>query len=547
MAQDFRLHAVMDSGLNLAQRAGGLDKSFITESTGSGAAFLDYDVDGVLDVVLVNGLAAAEGPVNPVHPALAAGRNGEGHRLYRGDGTGFRAAPAASGVRELAWGAAVTWGDVDNDGWPDLFIAAIGPDRLYRNNGDGTFAVWRGGVEDTGWGAAASFTDWDSDGILDLYVARYVDLAASSVTSRGEGRCFYAGVSAFCGPEGLAGQQDRLYRGLADATFVDWTSDRIDRDAGFGLAVLAFDCDDDGAPEIYVANDSTMNLLYRRNDDGDLDEQALIAGAGYSADGREQAGMGVTSADFDGDGHLDLFVTNFQNDHNTLYRNLGGCVFQDETDLRDLAASSFPYMGWSALFLDVDGDADQDLFVANGHIHPAEGLQDREPYAQRNLMYRNELSETGSAVFAEVGGAATDGLATIASSRGAVRGDYDNDGDTDLLITNIDATPTLLRNDSPTTYPALRLTLVGRTANRSARGASVLVTSADVQQRLEVRDSDGYAGANDGRLLVFLPSGVADRIDIRWPGGGVTVLEDVAPGDVLVDQLHGVLARATLR
>jgi hypothetical protein len=546
-AQEFRLHAVTDSGLDLEQRSGGLDKAFITESAGSGAAFLDYDVDGTLDVVLVNGLAGPGASVSPAHPALAAGRTGAGHRLYRGDGTRFAAAPAAAGVRQRVWGSAVTWGDVDNDGWPDLFIAAIGPDQLYRNNGDGTFTAWPRGVEDAGWGAAATFTDWDSDGILDLYVARYVDLAASSVTSRGEGRCFYSGVSAFCGPEGLAGQRDRLYRGLADATFVDWPSARIDADAGFGLAVLAFDCDDDGAAEIYVANDSTMNLLYRRDGDGDIDEQALLSGAGYSADGREQAGMGVTSADFDGDGQLDLFVTNFQNDHNTLYRNLGGCVFQDETDLRQLAASSFPYMGWSALFLDLDGDADQDLFVANGHIHPAQELQDREPYGQRNLMYRNELRESDAAVFTEVGSGARDGLATVASSRGAVRGDYDNDGDTDLLVTNIDATPTLLRNDSPARYPALRLTLVGRSANRSARGATVVVTSAGVAQRLEVRDSDGYAGANDGRLLVYLPSGAAERIEIRWPGRGVMVLEHEPPGDVLVDQTRGVVARAALR
>ncbi len=546
-AQEIRLQAVSESGLELEQRSGGRDKAFITESTGSGAAFLDYDMDGVLDVVLVNGLAGAQGPVSPAHPALAAGRNGDGHRLYRGDGMRFEAAPPAAGVRELVWGTAVTWGDVDNDGWPDLFIAAIGPDRLYRNNGDGTFAVWASGVEDGGWGAAATLADWDGDGVLDLYVARYVDLAMSSISSRGEGRCFYAGVSAFCGPEGLVGQQDRLYRGQADATFVDWAADRVDADAGFGLAVLAFDCDDDGAPEIYVANDSTMNLLYRRDGAGNLDEQALISGAGYSADGREQAGMGVTSADFDGDGQLDLFVTNFQNDHNTLYRNLGGCVFQDETDLRQLAANSFPYMGWSALFLDVDGDADQDLFVANGHIHPAVELQDREPYAQRNLVYRNELRETGAAVFDEVGDSAFGELATAGSSRGAVRGDYDNDGDLDLLVTNIDATPTLLRNDSVSAHPALRLTLVGRSANRSARGATVFVHSGGVQQRFEVRDSDGYAGANDGRQLVFLPSGAADRIEIRWPGGGTMVLEDEPPGDVLVDQLRGVVARAALR
>jgi len=349
---------------------------------------------------------------------------------------------------------------------------------------------------------------------------------------------------AFCGPEGLVGQRDRFYRGLADATFIEWPEARVDAEAGFGLAVAALDCDDDGSPEIYVANDSTMNLLYRRDGEGQLDEQALLLGAGYSADGREQAGMGVTSADFDGDGLLDLFVTNFQNDHNTLYRNLGGCTFQDETDLRQLAVSSFPFMGWAALFVDIDGDADQDLFVANGHIHPAVETQGIEAYAQRNLLYRNDLRETGSARFAEVGATAGDGMAILESSRGAVRADYDNDGDVDLLVTNIDSVPTLIRNDSVMTYPALRLTLVGRSANRSAYGAAVVVFSGGTRQRFELRDSDGYAGANEGRLLAFLPSGVAERIEIRWPGGGTTVLAEQASGAIVVDQLRGVVARA---
>ncbi len=550
LAQALNLRTVANSGLDLVQSFGSLEKSYITESTGSGAAFVDFDVDGNLDVVLVNALSESAGALiqvpaaHPgVHPALAAGRRGEGHRLYRGDGQAFREAPSSAGVREVVWGTGVTWGDVDNDGWPDLFIAAIGTDRLYRNNGDGTFAVWSNGAEDPGWGASATFTDWDGDGYLDLYVARYVDLEVTSVPARGEGRCSYLGVEAFCGPEGLVGQRDLLYRNLGDGTFTAWMSDRIDPAAGYGLALAAIDCDDDGLSEIYVANDSTMNLLYRRTPGGEIDEQGLLSGAGYSADGREQAGMGVTSADFDGDGQLDLYVTNFHNDHNTLYRNLGDCIFQDETDLRRLAASSFPYMGWSALFLDIDGDADQDLFVANGHIHPAVEARGIEPYRQLNSLYVNQLRESGTADFATVIAVAGDALAIRESSRGAVRGDFDNDGDLDLLVTNIDARPTLIRNDTSMAHAALRITLVGRRSNRSGYGADVIVRSGAIEQRIQLRDSDGYVGANDARLLFYLPSGVADGVEIRWPAGETMQLPEQQPGRLVVDEHYGVVVR----
>ena len=546
-AQSVDLRVVADSGLDLVQSFGSLGKSYITESTGSGAVFLDFDIDGKLDLVLVNALSESAGVFNQgvppsIHPALASGRHGDGHRLYRGDGRTFHEAPISAGVREVVWGTGVTWGDVDNDGWPDLFITAIGTDRLYRNNGDGTFVVWSNGAEDPGWGASATFTDWDADGDLDLYVTRYVDLEMTSVPARGEGRCSYAGVEAFCGPEGLVGQRDRLYRNLVDGTFVEWMPDRVDPAAGYGLALAAIDCDDDGLSEIYVANDSTMNLLYRRTSSGEIDEQGLLSGAGYSADGREQAGMGVTSADFDGDGRLDLYVTNFQNDHNTLYRNLGDCMFQDETDLRGLATSSFPYMGWSALFLDIDGDADQDLFVANGHIHPAVEMRGIESYRQLNLLYLNELRESGAAEFVTVSTPSGDALGIRESSRGAVRGDFDNDGDLDLLVTNIDARPTLIRNDTPMVHAALQLTLVGRRSNRSSYGADVIVRSGGIEQRHQLRDSDGYAGANDARLLFYLPSGVAEGVEIRWLGGETMQLPEQQPGRLVVDERLGVVA-----
>ncbi len=539
--QEIRLAASTAHALDLPQRFGSLDKSFITESTGGGAAFLDYDQDGWVDLFVPNGFAidADGGPVG-ADPTSARG-SGAGHRLYRSAGGVLTEAPASAGLRDVIWGAGVTQGDVDNDGWPDLFVTAIGGDRLYRNNGDGTFTAWPSGVEDAGWGAAASLLDWDADGSLDLFVARYVDLPDAHLVPKGAGRCFYSSVEAFCGPEGLAGQRDRFYRG--GTGFVSWRGEWLDPEAGFGLALAAFDCDDDTLPEVYVANDSTMNALYRRDAEGVPRDEGLLSGAGYSGDGREQAGMGVTVADADHDGRLDLFVTNFQNDHNTYYRNLGGCLFQDETELVGLAASSFPYMGWGALFLDVDGDADQDLFVANGHIHPAVEPAGIEAYRQRNLLYRNRLREDGDVGFEEIGAQAGGGLAVIESSRGAIRGDLDGDGDFDLIVTNIDAVPTVLRNVGDMALPALQISLRGRDSNRSAYGATAWVTSGGVRQRLELRDSDGYAGANDPRLLVFLPSGRAEELEIHWPGGHVDTMADLGPGRILVHESVGLVAQ----
>jgi len=536
------------AGLHFVHQFGSGVGDYVAESGGSGGAWLDYDGDGHLDALLINGL-----------PVWGDASRGNGHRLFRNSGGNsdstsdsnsgansgaiFSEAPASAGMRDRVWGSGATVADVDNDGFVDVLITALGPDRLYRNNGDGTFTEWPAGVEGADWSTSAAFTDWDGDGFLDLYVAKYLEFDDDEIPVPGDGACFYGIVEVFCGPEGLDGTRDRFYRNLGDGSFAPWFESGVDPNATYGFALVATDCDNDGLPEVYVANDSNINLLYRRTNDGGIEDWALFSGSGYSGDGREQAGMGVTAADYDGDGLLDLFVTNFQNDYNTLYHNLGDCNFEDATARRGLAASSFPYMGWSTHFFDADGDGDQDLFVANGHIHPQFEQAGIEPYMQRNLLYLNLLADTGSPDFVDVTETAGEGMAVIASSRGALRGDYDNDGDSDLLITNINDAAELLRNDGPIRFPALRLTLVGRTSNRSALGARVRVDSGGVSQFLELRQSDGYVGSNDTRMLVYLPGETADVVEVRWPAGSVTTLRNEGAGWLVVDEERGVIAR----
>ena len=546
--QDIELVAATgDAAISFTHRYGAADKAYIMEMGGSGGAWLDYDVDGWVDLVLVNAL-----PVSSADPpaTIAAYERGElgldnaaGHRFFRNHGGRFDDVTGSAGVGDVTWGNGAAVADVDNDGFPDLYVTAIGANVLYRNNGDGTFSRWASGAEDPRWGTSAAFTDWDGDGYVDLYVANYVDFDAKPIPSLESGACVYRGVAVHCGPEGLAGEVDAFYRNRGDGSFVPWPGASPDEEATFGLAVVATDCDDDRRPELYVASDSTINLLYRRGADGGLVDESLFSGAGYNGAGREQAGMSVAAADYDGDGDLDLFVTNFQHDYNTLYRNFGDCRFEDVSEQLGLVVSSLPYMGWGAQFLDVDGDGDQDIFVANGHVYPQLDAAGLEPWGQRNLLYVNQLVQTGEAHYTEIGESAGPGMQVLAASRSVLVADYDNDADLDLLVTNLDAAPTLLQNTGRSAAPALRLSLVGRTMNRSAYGARVIVESGGRSQVFELRGSDGYLGSNDPRLLIFLPGGVADRLHIVWQSGEVTTLENVPPGWLIVDEQRGAIAR----
>ena len=542
-AQEVRfVRAPENAGITFTHDYGGTEKAYISEFGGSGAAWFDYDRDGGLDLFLVNGLGGSG--ADPVAASIAGleGRVASGgHALFRRRYDVYDRVSDGGGAGDHVWGNGAAVADVDNDGFPDLLVTAIGPDRLYHNNGDGTFSAWPVGVEDAGWGASASFVDWDGDGWVDLYVAKYVDFDGANTPTVGDRYCMYQGVDVFCGPEGLAGARDVFFKNHGGGKFAPWPSQRVDRESTYGLALVATDCDGDAQPEIYVANDSTINLLYRRDDSGALDEWGLFSGAGYSSEGLEQAGMGATAADFDADGRFDLLVSNFQNDNNALYRNLGDCAFEEVSQLLGLAASSLPYMGWGVQFFDADGDADIDVFVANGHIYPQ--VDEYEPYAQRNLLSLNRLRETGEARFEEIGKAAGPGMAIEAVSRAALRGDYDNDTDADLLVTNINGAPDLLRNETQPQLAALQVRLVGRAANRMGYGSRIVVRSGGDEQVLQMSSGDGYLGSNDARLLIYLPSGRADELRVSWGVGAETVLTDVAPGQIVVDQEHGVVAR----
>jgi hypothetical protein len=546
-AQEPRFVVVEDTaGIEFLHLHGDPDKGWITEMTGSGGAFLDYDNDGWIDLLLVNALL---GPAND--PLLAAElaraappeeRRRYGHRVFRNLGGRFEDVTEATGLGDITWGSSAAVADVDNDGFVDVYISAYGENRLYRNLGDGSFSPWQAGIEEPNWGTTPIFTDWDGDGDLDLYVTNYTDFDGKNTPYLGDGICFYLGVEVHCGPEGLLGRVDVFYRNNGDGTFEEWEGFEIDPDLTFGFAGVATDCDNDGATDLYIATDSTINMLFRRTEDGGLEDWSLFSGGGYSAAGREQAGMGVTAGDYDGDGDFDLYVTNFQNDYNTLYRNEGGCIFLDVTEEEGMAVITLPFMGWAPQFIDVDGDGDLDIFVANGHIYPQLDRVGREPWAQRSLLFANQLAQTGKAGFVEVGEQAGPGMLWKRSSRAALLGDYDNDADSDILLTNMSEAPTLLRNESSLAAPALRISLVGRSSNRSAYGAKISVSSGGRTQWFEHRHSDGSFGSNDARNLVYLPGGVADRVEVLWPSGRVTSLQGVDPGWIVLDEERGMIA-----
>lgn len=555
-----------ERGIDSPLLYGGAEKRFITEAGGSGAGWIDFDMDGRLDLFLPNALAApAERPSEAAGHVTSSGQLGAseallGHRLYRATGGVFTEVAGLAGVARLAWANGVAVGDFDNDGWSDVYVSAIGTNQLFRNNGDGTFAAVYVGVEDPGWSTSSVFVDWEGDGDLDLYVPNYVDFDARKAS---ESACHFhlRGVEVFCGPHGLAGQRDALYRNDADGSWSRWPGATIDPEATYSLAALATDCDGDRLPEVYVATDSTMNQMYRRDHTGAPEDWSFLSGAGLSAAGVPQAGMGVSAGDFDGDGRMDLTVSNFQHDRNNLYRGLGECSYEDVGETVGIALPSVPYMGWGTLLIDVDGDADLDVFTANGHIYPqvdqaradegdrAELFDPRrdpehlETYAQRNLLFVNRLRQTGEATFDEVGESSGPGLARRAVSRGASYADYDNDGDLDILVSNLGAAPTLLTNEGRMARRAIRLTLIGRQSNRSAYGARVGVLSGGVSQVYELRHSDGYLGSNDPRLLIFLPGETVDRLEISWPSGARLELTGLEPAWLVIDEARGVIAR----
>jgi len=491
------------------------EKKYIVESMSGGVALFDYDNDGDLDIYLVNSLTVD----------LVKTKGKTKSQLYRNLGGGkFTEVAEKAGVSDIGWGMGVAVGDYNNDGFEDLYVTCLGPDYLFKNNGDGTFTnvTAKAGVSDPRWSTGASFFDYDRDGDLDLFVSNYVDFDVNNLPEFGQGKsCQYKSIAVQCGPRGLKGAGDSLYRNNGNGTFteVSKAAGVSDPDGYYGLGVITSDFDEDGLIDIFVANDSTPNFHYRNKGDGTFEEIGFVAGTGVNENGSEQGSMGVTVGDYDHDGKLDLFVTNFADEYNTLYHNNGKNSFTDLSYAAKVAAVSLPYVGWGTKFFDYNNDGWVDLFVANGHVYPQ-----LPGYRQRRLLHRNNRDGTFSEVSADFGAVLTEDRV----SRGVAFGDIDNDGDIDLIIADLDGPPQLLRNDGGNTDNSILIKTVGVKSNRSGIGARVTVVSGDLTQVDEVRSGDSYISQSDLRLHFGLQKRTkVDSIEVHWPSGVVDKVSSV--------------------
>ncbi len=509
------------TGITFTYYNGAAGEKYLVETMGAGAAFFDYNNDGYLDIYAINGANLSGEGVNP------------GNVLYRNNGDGtFTDVTHTASVGDKEYGMGVCAADYDNNGYQDLYVTNFGSRVLYRNNGDGTFTdvTALANVSDTRWGSSCAFADYDNDGDLDLYVANYLDLALvqkNTWCGRHE-----EGFRTYCHPDNFDGIADRLYRNNGDGTFTDVTQAAgVLNPAGKGLGVVCGDYDNDGNVDLFVANDSTANFLYHNNGDGTFHAVGVISGVAYNSGGQAEAGMGVDFADYDNDGLLDIFVTNFDFETNTLYRNQGNGFFVDVTALAGLGGDQEPYMGWGTKLLDYDNDGNKDLFIANGHIQNNIHLfNDVTTYAQRNQLFRND----GQGRFSEVSLSSGQGLLAKTVGRGAAFGDYDNDGDTDIFIVNNNHRASLLRNDGGNRNHWLMVKTVGTKSNRDGRGARVKVVAGTLSQVAEVRSGSSYLSHNDSRLLFGLGNHAqVDQIEIKWPSGIVETFKNVAANQLL--------------
>jgi hypothetical protein len=503
-----------------------------------GVAVFDYDNDGWMDIYLVNGSTLDD---------VRAGKCHIG-KLYRNnhDGT-FSDLTAKSGLNHCGWGFGVAAGDYDNDGWEDLYVTYLDGGVLYHNNRDGTFtdATAKAGVGNGGhWGTSAAFGDYDNDGYLDLYVANYVDLDLNHLPEFGRGPfCQYRGIPVSCGPRGLKGGRDRLYHNNGDGTFTDVTEKlNIDPENNYGLGVLWLDYDQDGCLDLYVANDSSPSRLYHNNCHGGFDEVGAQAGVGYSADGRQQAGMGIDSADYDNDGWPDIVKTNFSDDTNNLYHNDHDSEFTDMAGPASFGPISIPFLGFGVKFVDFDNDGWPDIFVANGHVNPQVDQHSfGVTYAQRPFLFHN----IKNGKFEEVGLRAGSPLARHYVGRGLASGDFKNRGREDLVMTVLDASPALLENRSAATGHWLLIKTVGTESNRDGFGARVQIKSGNFTQTAEVRANSSFESASDPRVHFGLSTANhADQIIVRWPSGKVDKIgtED-ANQELIIKEGEGVTRR----
>lgn len=512
--------ATASSGLAAFQHvSGSAEKNQILELPGSGVALLDYDNDGWLDVYLLNGSTYEAVRGKAPAPRAALFRNNQ-------DGT-FTDVTAKAGVANERWGFGVAVGDFNNDGWPDLYVANWGMNRLYRNRGDGTFTdiAEAAGVTASGWSAAPTFGDYDGDGRLDLFVAGYVafdpENPPGSPGSPVSGNfCEYRGMRTPCGPRGLKGEGDHLFHNNGDGTFTEVSEKAGVSDPGkyYGFAAAFVDVDDDGRLDLVVANDSTPNYLYRNRGDGTFEDLSYASGFALNDSGREQASMGIAVGDYNRDGRVDLYVTNFSDDYNTLYQGEGEGNFSDVTSQAGLVEPAIPFLGWGTGFLDYDLDGLLDVFVANGHAYKkVDELDWGTTWAQRPLLFRNLNGKRFEAVAPATGS----GLAAVITGRGAAFGDLFNRGLVDVVVNNVEGPPTLLRNAAKNGNHWLTLRLVGGPKSpRDAIGATVYLTAGGVRQRGDVVSGGSYSSSSDPRLHFGLGSAAkVENLEVRWPSG----------------------------
>jgi len=537
------VNVARESGLNVKTIFGGEHKNkYLLETTGCGVAFYDYDNDGWLDIFLVNG-SRLEG--------FPAGQAPSSHLFKNNrDGT-FTDVTAQAGLLHSGWGQGVCIGDYDNDGYEDLFVTYFGKNVLYHNNGNGTFTdvTEKAGVGGSGkrWNTGCAFVDYDRDGHLDLFVANYIDLDLATAPVPESGPCLYKGVMVACGPPGLNGGKNILFRNNGNGTFTDVTEPAgiLGANGTYGLGVLTADFDNDGWPDIYVANDSTASALYQNKKNGKFVDIAMEAGCALSADGKPQAGMGISAADYDLDGNLDIVKTNFAGDTPSLYHNTGGATFEDATFAAGLGRHT-QFLGWGCGFFDMDNDGWPDILICNGHVYPeVEQLKTEAGYPQQKLLYKNLRNGR----FDDVSQQAGAGITVPVASRGCAFGDFDNDGDIDVVVNTVNDYPQLLRCDSSHGHNWIKVRTIGTKSNRSGIGARLRCVSRPPdeakphQQIDEVRSGGSYISQND--LRVHFGLGKADKaeiLEIRWPSGQMDTLKDVKANQLIyVKEGEGII------